>query len=317
MAEQRKRKRAGLTGSGGQKNDGNALVEQATCELQQLKNGNTQLQSYMQLHCRESLLSYLEECPLLQCCDSVNGITSEDFVEPFAQLVVSRSQPLRGVCFALKTYMSALQALVSEAMGTVMGRDDARARPAPLVLTLETEKLETLRAIARSNLLHSGEVSISSDRNMLALYNDRELDYLGRYTECNQSQVVFFTLTHNGRLVQTMIVPPCEHQYELHLRANHYIRSYASLEQELRDLRQQLATQAKPAAVLVEAKTSDEAKNAELTEAKTQLAAAQARLVKQQARIEALEKQADGLKEVARKAVEKATSGKKAKQPRK
>ena len=315
MTDRHKRKRLSLTGSGGGHKkpvQGTTLVEQATSEMQQLQqNGNLQLASYFQLHCRESLLAYLEECPLLQACDSVNGLNSDDFVEPFVRLVVSRSQPLRGVCFALKTYMAALQTLVSEAMGTVVARDNPRLRPAPLLLTLEEEPLETMRAIARSNLLHSGEVSISDDRNMLALYNDRELDYMSRYAECNQSQVVFFTLTLCGRLVQTMVVPPCEHQYELQLRANHHIRSYGTLEAELRDLRQQLAKQPP-----VEAKTAvDEAKT-ELAEAKTQLAVAQAKLVKQETKIAALEKQAEGLKEVARKAVEKAMSGKKAK-PRK
>jgi hypothetical protein len=315
MADNRKRKRASLGESGqkkttAQQQAAQALAAQAANEMQALQqNGNLQLENYLRLHCREALLEYLEHCPLLQCCASVTRIDSDAFLDPFVQLVIRQTHPVQGVCFSLKTYMAALQALVSDSLCTVAMRDDARRPNSAVVLSVETESRDTMAALARSNLLLSGEVSISNDRNLLALYNDRELDYLSQYALCNRPLVVFFTLTLHDRLVGAMIVPAREHHYELQSRVNHHIRSHATLEAESRELRLQLQ-QLREKTVA----PTDNPLQAPLDEAKMQLVDARLALQLRDQRIGALELQAEGLKRLAQKAVAQAkTKARKAK----
>ncbi len=190
-------------------------------------------------------------------------------------------------CFALATYMDALRALVMDALATVAIREDARKKGV-LVLRVEYEERGVMEQLARSQLLQSGEVSISTDRNLLALYNDRELDYLAQYGHCNKQRVALFTLTLYDRLVAAMVVPAREHQYSLQLRENQYVRSYATLEAECRALRLECAKQ-----------PVNNTNEQEMEKARDAL-------LKHDAYVKTLEEQALQLKALARKAVEDA-----------
>ena len=196
------------------------LLEGAASELNSITESTTttHMEKFLRSFIAIRFEEYFNSCILSQVSETISGLIIDSFEPRVTDMIIRCATPQHGILFSLKTYLGAIDTLSNDVLCVIASRYDYGSnwkKMTKIELRFEEEPLTTFLHYETINVLAREDTRVNSDRNLLALFNDKNLSYLSGYRESERKTVFLYSAYMNNILLTSMIIPSSSLNYYL------------------------------------------------------------------------------------------------------
>jgi len=194
------------------KNDEKVMVIDAMKEIEEIvvSPKPTYMENFLRTFIATRFQEYLENCILSRVSETIEGIIVDLFENEMTNMIIRCATPQHGIVFSLKTYFGAIDTLANEVLCVIADRYDygrKLKKKAKIELRFETAPIHLFHRYESDNILSRSDTRINNDRDLIALFNDKNLSYLSGYKENGKKNVNLYSAYINNSLITSMIIP--------------------------------------------------------------------------------------------------------------